>query len=451
MPTVRQRISAEFTRILAAQNAKRRHAVSFPLLNINRTNYTVRILPGTSHKPHEVWCTRRFYDGDTGPLEEKGPHSEFHEPRLVVFENKAGLIMELIEELVAAIEADNPKTEQGEEVPKQSKTTVSNEETTPKDAKPEAAMPKTEANPEPEPKAKAKAKAMAMAAKPKTEPPMKEPDPEPTPEPVALPSGIAEAAVKHIPISRIDLKDKTFMFRADLKVGTLKDSIAAEGQQLPVVVRRIGTTQRFQLISGFRRVTALKELGADTVSAIIRTDLDDDEAAFRASVIENIQRQSYSDIDRAYVIMAYKARGYTTREVANVMGLRDRQVQNLKRLLDLPESVRAEIADTARKFDATHALTLARIADGDEDFDWAKWMELCHSKELSVSKLKAKAAKEKREKDGKAAFTSLFNKAATDLAAGVVRFLPGKVEVGKLSEGEKAALKTELEALLGLL
>jgi len=134
-----------------------------------------------------------------------------------------------------------------------------------------------------------------------------------------------------------------------------------------------------------------------------------------------------------------------------VMGLRDRQVQNLKRLLDLPESVRAEIADTARKFDATHALTLARIADGDEDFDWAKWMELCHSKELSVSKLKAKAAKEKREKDGKAAFTSLFNKAATDLAAGVVRFLPGKVEVGKLSEGEKAALKTELEALLGLL
>ena len=420
MPTVRQRISDEFTRILAAQNAKRRHSVCFPLLNINRTNYTVRFLPGTSRRPHAAWCTRQVYDGDTGALEEKGPHSEFYEPRLVVFESKAALIMELIEGLVAALEADNPTIEQEEEVAKQTKTTKSDE-----DAKTES---------------KTEAKTEAVV--------------EPTPEVAAptLPSGIAEASVKDIQISKIDLEDKTFMFRVDLRVGTLKDSIALEGQQLPVVVRRVGTTQRFQLISGFRRVTALTELKAETVSAIIRTDLDDDEAAFRAAIIENVQRKGYNDIDRAHVIRAYRTRSYVTRQIADVMGLRERQVQNLQRLLDLPKVVQDFIDDPEKKFEATHALTLARMVVDDAGFDWAKWMELCDSQELSVADLKKEVARELRGTEGKKpAFTSLFNKAATDLAAGVVRFLPGKVEVGKLSEGEKKALKAELEALLGLL
>jgi hypothetical protein len=42
--------------------------------------------------------------------------------------------------------------------------------------------------------------------------------------------------VEHIPLSKVDLDDRTFMFRAALRVGPLKDSIEADGLQVPIIV-----------------------------------------------------------------------------------------------------------------------------------------------------------------------------------------------------------------------
>jgi len=268
----------------------------------------------------------------------------------------------------------------------------------------------------------------------------------------ATPAPIAEAKVRHIPLDKLDLDDTTFMFRAALRIGPLKKNIASEGQQLPIVVRKKGKTRamRYQVISGFRRATAMKELGQETIAAIVRQDLDDDEAAFRAAVIENEQRKTYSDIDRALVIHRYREAGYTSVKVADLMGLTKRQVNNIRSLLDLPEVVQAAIDDPDGHFGATHGITLRQLAKKHEGLDVAAWVERVNAEELSVAQLK-RAVNKAYKASGKAPLGSIFNEGATKKEEGVYRLAPVKVVVGELGNKDKAKLKAELEELLGAL
>ena len=148
-----------------------------------------------------------------------------------------------------------------------------------------------------------------------------------------------------VPITKLDYNDRSLMFRVTLRLADLQASIAAEGQQIPIVVRPSADSETYQIISGFRRATAMRELDLDAVAAIVRHDLDDDELAFRAAIIENEQRQTCSDIDRALAIIRYEQASWTSVEVADLMGLSERQKSKLKRLLTLPEAVQASIDD----------------------------------------------------------------------------------------------------------
>ena len=56
--------------------------------------------------------------------------------------------------------------------------------------------------------------------------------------------------------------DSTFCFRAALRFGDLAQSIRDEGQQVPIIVRPVaGGSERYQLISGFRRCNAIRDIG----------------------------------------------------------------------------------------------------------------------------------------------------------------------------------------------
>ena len=59
----------------------------------------------------------------------------------------------------------------------------------------------------------------------------------------AGPAILATAKVEHIHLDKLDIDDTTYMFRAALRAGPLKESIAAEGQQMPIVVRKVGKTR----------------------------------------------------------------------------------------------------------------------------------------------------------------------------------------------------------------
>src|SRR5690606_25795603 len=86
---------------------------------------------------------------------------------------------------------------------------------------------------------------------------------------------------------------------------------------IPVILR--GRKPPYQLICGFRRARSIKAIGGATVKAIILPDLDD-EKAHRLSVLENEERKSLTDLDRANACQRLQKEGKTQEEIARIMG-----------------------------------------------------------------------------------------------------------------------------------
>jgi ParB-like chromosome segregation protein Spo0J len=87
-------------------------------------------------------------------------------------------------------------------------------------------------------------------------------------------------APAHIPLERID-EDATFQIRPLGELSALATDLARLGQLFPVDVR-FKPPDRFQIISGFRRVAALRFLKRDRVLARLHTDLSDEDALLMA-------------------------------------------------------------------------------------------------------------------------------------------------------------------------
>lgn len=85
-----------------------------------------------------------------------------------------------------------------------------------------------------------------------------------------------------IALDRID-EDPMFQIREEGDITALATDIARLGQLFPVDIR-LKPPDRFQIISGFRRVAALRFLHRDRVLARLHTDLGDEDALLMALV-----------------------------------------------------------------------------------------------------------------------------------------------------------------------
>lgn len=265
-----------------------------------------------------------------------------------------------------------------------------------------------------------------------------------------------EGSVAHVALDHI-VDDDRFRFRATLRVGPLKKSLELFDQQQPIIVRRLTPKGRkYQLISGFRRVAALRALGRSYATAVVRDDLvgdENDERALRAAVLENTQRKTYTDIDRAYVIRSFEERGVNGIDVGPLLGISKRQKNNLKSLLDLPELVQEELSDPESAFKTTHALQLRKlqrkyVPDDPEAFDWPTWIERVKAEALSISQL-VRAVNRAYRTDPPP--TTSVLRAGSNMAAGVIHFSPIKLELSKLTAEERQALKAEFLEIAELL
>ena len=95
-------------------------------------------------------------------------------------------------------------------------------------------------------------------------------------------------------------KDHPFKVVDDEKMQDLVESIRANGILSPVLIRPIGF-DRYEMVSGHRRMHAAKLLGLERIPAIIR-DMTEDEAVVRM-VDSNIQREELLPSEKAF---AYK-------------------------------------------------------------------------------------------------------------------------------------------------
>lgn len=116
----------------------------------------------------------------------------------------------------------------------------------------------------------------------------------------------AVAGCDEIEVAKIrPFKDHPFKVLDDDKMHELVESIMLNGVLVPVTVRPVEDGE-YEMISGHRRLFAVKEIGLDKIPAIVK-DYDDDEAVL-AMVDSNLQREEILPSEKAHAYkMKYEA------------------------------------------------------------------------------------------------------------------------------------------------
>jgi ParB-like chromosome segregation protein Spo0J len=169
--------------------------------------------------------------------------------------------------------------------------------------------------------------------------------------------GFPGGTIRDIKIDKLDLAYNELEFRVAPRVGDLVEDIGRNGQQFPIIVRGIEGTYNYQIVSGYRRVRAIKALGWDTVKAIVRDDLDD-VAAYKVSFLENEKRKSLTGVDKAHAIAKLELTGKSPKMVQFIFGIKERQYERYKKVGKFPDVLKKAITDG--KIQTTHGLFLAQ-------------------------------------------------------------------------------------------
>ncbi len=170
---------------------------------------------------------------------------------------------------------------------------------------------------------------------------------------------VVKELVNEIEVEKIDLnpyQPRTHFDEDALK--ELSDSILKLGVIQPITVRAVDG--RYQLISGERRLRAVKLAGLKTVPAFTRTT--DDQGMLEMALVENIQRE---DLNAIEVAISYQRLidecALTQETLAERVGKKRATITNYIRLLKLPAEIQVGISES--KISMGHARALISIDD----------------------------------------------------------------------------------------
>ena len=167
-------------------------------------------------------------------------------------------------------------------------------------------------------------------------------------------------SIPTIPVEQIE--SNPFQPRTDFEEGSLNElaaSVKVHGIIQPITVRKLGY-DRYQLISGERRLKASRLAGLKTIPAYVR--IANDQNMLEMALVENIQRQ---DLNAIEVAISYKRLidecSLTQEELSDRIGKNRSTVTNTMRLLKLPPEIQVAIRD--RKITMGHARAILGVDD----------------------------------------------------------------------------------------
>ncbi|GAB4050731.1 ParB/RepB/Spo0J family partition protein [Spirosoma foliorum] len=141
----------------------------------------------------------------------------------------------------------------------------------------------------------------------------------------------------------------------------LADSIRTQGIIQPITVRQLGK-ERYQLISGERRLQASKIVGLTHIPAYVRTA--NDQQMLEMALIENIQRENLNAIE---IALSYQRLitecSLKQEELGERVGKNRTTVNNYIRLLKLPPVIQASLRDN--RISMGHARAIINIENPD--------------------------------------------------------------------------------------
>jgi ParB family chromosome partitioning protein len=148
----------------------------------------------------------------------------------------------------------------------------------------------------------------------------------------------------------------------DEKIAELAESIRKQGIIQPITVRKLGY-DKYQLISGERRLRAAKLCGHTEIPCYIRVA--NDEQMLEMALIENIHRKDLNAIEIAISYQRLIEECQLTHEKLSERISKNRStITNYLRLLKLPAEVQLAIRDN--KISMGHARAMINIIDQDE-------------------------------------------------------------------------------------
>lgn len=169
----------------------------------------------------------------------------------------------------------------------------------------------------------------------------------------------------------------------------LVSSIREVGVLQPVVVRPLaGQSDKFELIMGERRLRATKELGLETIPAVIKETADED--MLRDALLENLHRSQLNPLEEASAYQQLLSDfGITQEQLASRIGRSRPQITNTIRLLKLPATVQKRVA--AGVLSAGHARAILSLGEGEEEM--VHLADKIVNEDLSVRAAEAAASK----------------------------------------------------------
>ena len=206
----------------------------------------------------------------------------------------------------------------------------------------------------------------------------------------------------------------------------LKKSILQNGLIQPITVRR-KEKDKFELISGERRLRACKEIGFNEVPAYI-IHVETKEAMLALSLIENIQREKLNPIE---IAGAYKRLmdecNLSQEEIAERVGKDRTTITNSIRLLKLPDRIQQSLIKD--EISAGHARALINLPN---NLIQLEILDKILSQNLSVRKVEALVRKvtefrNKRKNKASASIADISKYSQRDLEERLQGILATKV------------------------
>ncbi|RFA17491.1 chromosome partitioning protein ParB [Subtercola boreus] len=190
-------------------------------------------------------------------------------------------------------------------------------------------------------------------------------------------------------------KQPRIEFDAD-DLAELVASIREVGVLQPIVVReltKVGTAdQQYELVMGERRLRASRELGLETIPAVIKETAD--ENMLRDALLENLHRSQLNPLEEASAYQQLLADfDITQDQLATRIGRSRPQITNTIRLLKLPTSVQRRVA--AGVLSAGHARAILSVVDAEE---MSRLADKIVNEDLSVRAAEAVASRAPRAK-----------------------------------------------------
>ena len=145
------------------------------------------------------------------------------------------------------------------------------------------------------------------------------------------------------------------------KLQELAESIKLYGVLSPILVRAGALPGRYTIISGERRYRASQVAGLAAIPAIVSQGEGEDSRTLAIQLVENLQRDALSSLERAQAIGALRdAHNLSIRDIAERLSISKSAVQRSLEILQLPDDLLNALREGASE---SKVLLVAKIDD----------------------------------------------------------------------------------------